>query len=68
MKREPTYTTREILEMIKTLQIDKDAVKLLVDLIDEEIELYLPEDMPILIHASMILFTRALLIGSLKKL
>lgn len=64
--REPTYTAPQILEMIKSLPMDRDAVKVLVDLIDEEMSLYTPEDMPILIHASMILFTRALLLGSLK--
>ncbi len=43
------------------INFDSGAFKILVDLIDEELELYDEEDLSILCQASMILFTRALL-------
>ncbi len=55
----PTYTANEIKQMC--INFDSGAFKILVDLIDEELELYDEEDLSILCQASMILFTRALL-------
>ncbi len=54
----PTYTAQEILQMC--LQPDQDF-KILAELIDEEIGLYSPDDIAILLQASMIIFTRSLL-------
>lgn len=65
MKKEPTYTAIQIKEMASNV-LDYDAMKILSELINEEIELYSTEDLPIIINASMILFTRSLLFKFLK--
>lgn len=59
MMREPTYTADEIRR--KALTLDTDSFKILIDLIDEELDRYSPEELPIILQASMILFTRSLL-------
>lgn len=68
MSREPTYTAMQIKQMAANPMIDLEALKILVELINEELELYSVEDMAIVSHASMMLFTRSLLLGSIKKL
>ncbi len=52
--------------MCSKMDMDEGAFRILAKLIDEEIELYEPEDLFIIAHASMMLFTRSLLIGTLK--
>lgn len=67
MQKTPTYTAKEIKE--KVLQVnDMESYKILANLIDEEIDLYEPEDVHTLMDASMMLFTRCLLFGSMKLL
>ncbi len=68
MSRVPTYTAEEIKSMMENFPMDKESAQLLVDLVEEELPLYPPEDMPTLIQASMIFFTRALLLGSMRRL
>ncbi len=66
MKMAPTYTAEEIRTMCITTSMHPEAFKILAELINEEIELYNQEDLIIIIEASMILFTRSLLMGSIK--
>jgi hypothetical protein len=66
MPRLPTYTAKQIKEMCQSLEISTETLNILVDLIEEEIDLYDDEDLIIITQASMILFNRALLNGALK--
>lgn len=45
---------------------DSEGIKILAELINEELELYDVEDMGVIIQASMILLTRSLLLGFIK--
>ncbi len=65
MTNKPTYTALQIKDMAKTVT-DYDAMKILADLISEEIDLYDTADMEIITQASMILFSRSLLMRFLK--
>lgn len=67
MRKAPTYTAQEIKIMCSKVN-DVESFRILTKLIDEEIDLYNQEDMIILIEASMMLFTRSLLMGSIKNL
>lgn len=51
-----------------TLEMDHDAFKVLVEVIEEEMDLYSEEDLVVLVSASMIMFTRSLLQLSLKSM
>lgn len=68
MRRMPTYTATEIKAMCACIDIDLEGCEILRLLIMEEINLYGPEDMEDLLQASMMLFTRALLVKSIKGL
>lgn len=61
----PTYQAQQLKEMAITVT-DYDAMKILAQLINEEIGLYSKEDMEIISEASMILFNRSLLMKFLK--
>lgn len=61
----PIYTATEIKQMAGSLS-NLDAIKILAGLIDEELDLYSQEDVIILMQASTILFTRSLLLASMK--
>lgn len=63
-----TYTAHQIKAMCQNMELDYDGFKILAELIDEEIELYPAEDIPVLMMASMIAFSRSLLKLSLKNL
>jgi hypothetical protein len=52
--------------MCQKADMDYDSFKILADLIDEEIDLYPDEDIPVLMTASMIIFTRSMLKLSFK--
>jgi hypothetical protein len=54
--------------MCSKMDMDHDSFKVLAELIDEEIDLYEPEDIPVLMMASMIIFTRSLMKISLKNI
>jgi hypothetical protein len=62
----PTYSANEIKAMCQKADMDYDSFKILADLIDEEIDLYPDEDIPVLMTASMIIFTRSMLKLSFK--
>ncbi len=64
----PTYTAEQIKEMCSSMDLDYEGFKILSDLIDEEIDLYSKDDLPVLVQASMIVFTRSLLKVSLKRM
>jgi hypothetical protein len=66
--REPTYTAKQVREMCSSMDLDYEGFKVLSDLIDEEIDLYSADDLPVLVQASMIVFTRSLLKFSLKRM
>lgn len=57
----PTYSALQVKELCSTIK-DIGAIRILAQLIDEEIDLYPKEDLGIIMNASMILFTRSLLI------
>lgn len=65
MTNKPTYTALQIKEMAKTVT-DYQAMKILSELISEEIDLYDTMDMEVITKASMILFSRSLLMKFLK--
>jgi hypothetical protein len=67
-KISPTYTANEIKELCAKADMDHDSFKVLAELIDEEIDLYEPEEIPVLMMASMIIFTRSLMKISLKNI
>lgn len=67
MTKQPTYSAKRIKEMAIAVN-DADSLKVLTELINEEIELYEMEDLAILSHASMILFTKSFLAGATKNL
>jgi hypothetical protein len=54
--------------MCSKMDMDYNSFKILAELIDEEIDLYEPEDIPVLMMASMIIFTRSLMKISVKNL
>lgn len=66
--RKPTYTAEEIRQMCAKMDMDIEGVRILIKLIDEEINLYEGEDLFIVAHGSFMLFTRTLLMGSMKYL
>lgn len=62
----PTYSASQVKEMCQTLPMEHEVFKTLVGLIEEEINLYSESELEILTQASMIMFNRSLLNGSLK--
>lgn len=68
MTRQPTYTAEQIKDMCANMSLDYEGFKILSDLIDEEIDLYPPEDIPVLMQASMLVFSRTMFKFSLKRL
>lgn len=67
-KSEPTYTAKQVKEMCMNLELDREAFKIMIDLIEEEMDLYSEEDLAVLVQASMIMFTRSMLKLSLKNM
>jgi hypothetical protein len=64
--RKPTYSPAEIRQMCQS--IDVESYKTLIEILDEEIDLYNDEELKELMNVSMIIFTRTLLRGSIKNL
>lgn len=65
-KSSPTYGAQEIRNMALKLDAEPELYKILTGVINEELELYSEEDIPIIMQASMILFTKSLLKGANK--
>ena len=61
----PTYTATEIKKLCKTVDVEYDTVKLITEIIEEDLDLYSEDDLVILMEASMIMFTRCLLYSSI---
>lgn len=66
MSKQPTYEAKEILNLCTSCPVDHVSFAILVNLIEEEIELYDEYDIPILMQASMIIFSRSLLKSSMR--
>lgn len=64
--KKPTYTAKEVKAMCQNLEVDYNTIKVLVELVEEEIDLYSEGDLIVITQASMILFNRSLLNGALK--
>lgn len=67
MLKAPTYTAKEIKALAMVIT-DAEGMKVLATLINEEMELYNEEDMPILLQTSMMIFAKSLIMGSIKML
>jgi len=65
---QPTYKAEEIRKMCLELPMDHLTFSLLVDVIEEDLELYNEDELVILFQASMIMFTRSILQMSLKNM
>jgi len=65
---QPTYKAEEIRKMCIELPMDHLTFSLLVDVIEEDLELYNEDELVILFQASMIMFTRSILQMSLKNM
>ena len=65
---QPTYKAEEIKRMCLELPMDHLTFSLLVDVIEEDLELYNEDELIILFQASMIMFTRSILQLSLKNI
>jgi hypothetical protein len=63
---QPTFSAEQIKEMCKEADFDYDSFKIMIELIEEEIDLYNEEDLVILFEASLIMVNRSLLNLSLK--
>lgn len=61
MKTEPTYTATEVKKMCANFAFDYITFNVLVNLIDDEFDLYEAEDLPILMDAAMIIFIRSII-------
>ena len=63
---QPTYNVNEIKKLCLELPMDHATFNLLVDVIEEDLDLYNEDDLIVLFEASMIVFTRSILTMSLK--
>lgn len=68
MKVQPTYTANEIRKMVSTFALEYEVFKTIVDIVEEEIDLYDEEDLIIITQASLIMFSRSMLKLSLKNI
>lgn len=66
MKKAPTYTAKELLNLSLTIDVDFEGYKILTELINDELDLYEEKDIPTIKRASENLFIKALLKGALK--
>jgi len=64
----PTYSAKEILSMCTHFSLEYSIFKTIVDIIEEEFELYSDEDLIILMQASVIMFSRSMLKLSLNNM
>lgn len=68
MSKVPTYTAMEIKRMCINFDLEYETFKTIVDIVDEEIELYSDEELVLIMQASVIMFSRSMLKLSLKNL
>ncbi len=65
---QPTYSAIEVREMCINFSLEYSIFKTIVDLVEDEFDLYSDEDLVILMQASMIMFTRSMLKVSLNNM
>ena len=65
---QPTYKAEEIRRMCLSFELEHSTFKVLVDLIEQELDLYDENELIILFEASIIMFTRSILQLSLKNM
>lgn len=68
MMRSPTYSAIEIKQMCSNFALEYEVFKTIVDIVEEEIDLYDEEDLIIITQASLIMFSRSMLKLSLKNI
>lgn len=68
MTQAPTYTAMEIRQMCIDFSLEYSIFKTIVDLVEEEFELYSDEDLIILMQASVIMFSRTIMKVSLNNM
>lgn len=66
--KNPTYSAKDILELSRTVKPEYDTVKIIFDLIEEEIDLYDEKELVILFQASLILFNKTFLYAIKKRI
>ena len=64
----PTYSAAEIKSMCINFSLEYSIFKTIVDIIEDEFELYNDEDLIILMQASVIMFSRSMLKLSLNNM
>ena len=64
----PTYSATEIKDMCINFSLEYSIFKTIVDIIEDEFELYSDEDLIILMQASVIMFSRSMLKLSLNNM
>jgi len=64
----PTYSAMEIKSMCINFSLEYSIFKTIVDIIEDEFELYNDEDLIILMQASVIMFSRSMLKLSLNNM
>ena len=64
----PTYSATEIKSMCINFSLEYSIFKTIVDIIEDEFELYNDEDLIILMQASVIMFSRSMLKLSLNNM
>ena len=65
---QPTYSAEEIKSMCINFSLEYSIFKTIVDIIEDEFELYNDEDLIILMQASVIMFNRSMLKLSLNNM
>ena len=65
---QPTYSALEIKDMCTNFSLEYSIFKTIVDIIEDEFELYNDEDLIILMQASVIMFSRSMLKLSLNNM
>jgi len=65
---QPTYSAEEIKSMCINFSLEYSIFKTIVDIIEDEFELYNDEDLIILMQASVIMFSRSMLKLSLNNM
>jgi len=68
MQLQPTYSPQEIKTLCIELALDYGTFKILTDVIEEDLHLYSEEELITLCEASMIMFSRCLLMAGMKYL
>lgn len=66
MTQLPTYSATEIKKLCSTIEPDYIGFACIRDIIEDEIELYSVDELAVLCEASMIMFIRSIMSGSIR--